>query len=142
MSTPAPSAARFLASPEAILLVAECEAVLQGRYAEWLQRVGGDVPPWAWLNLLVHGSEEDLRQIAQSVAEPNVWHQARRYLACELLDATEAPGSVRLEELQRQLLLPIELEAMRAGWTASWTPRGVVIGVLQAVAGYVRRRQR
>jgi hypothetical protein len=48
-------------------LDSEAAAFLVGRLAERPQVSTGDVPVWAWTNLLAHGSEGDLR--AESAAE-------------------------------------------------------------------------
>jgi hypothetical protein len=94
------------------------EAVLAGRYVEYLERRGDRVPPWAWTNLLAHGTEEALRRATKSGRRPywevNVWRRARAFLATEVLDAGIRAGS--LLSLQADVLVPLELELI------SWVP--------------------
>jgi hypothetical protein len=69
-------------------LVAECEAFFSGRSAQYLDNQNRPVPAWAWLNLLAHGSEEDIAAVAAGESEPprstsatSVWRQALAFLA-------------------------------------------------------------
>jgi hypothetical protein len=41
-------------------LVAECEAFFSGQYAQYLDNENRPIPVWAWLNVLAHGSEDDI----------------------------------------------------------------------------------
>jgi hypothetical protein len=111
-------------------LVAGLEAVLAGRYVEYLERRGERLPPWAWTNLLAHGSEERLRRAAglrdRPVWEVNVWQRARSYLAAEVLDAAEWSGS--LHAVQTEALIPLELDLVswipsRFACTGQWATR-------------------
>lgn len=99
-------------------LTESIEALLTGRYAEYLERRGCRVPPWAWTNLLAHGPDDLLRRAARSRRRPlwevNVWRRARAYLAGEVLDTAEAAGS--LSSVQFGVLVPLELDLV------SWTP--------------------
>ena len=94
------------------VLVRECEAFLEGTLAEYLDEQGLVVPVWAWTNLLAHGGPE---QITECVCAPSYpvhsdrdWSVARSILAFEIFDLMEA-GSP-LEELQQDVLIPLELE--------------------------------
>jgi hypothetical protein len=92
-------------------VVPELEALLGGTYAEYLERRGRRVPPWAWINLLAHGSESDLQDAIRSRRRPlldvNMWRHARGYLAGEVLEAARQVGS--LEAVQAAALIPLEL---------------------------------
>ncbi|MBF6557850.1 MAG: hypothetical protein IVW52_17180 [Acidimicrobiales bacterium] len=45
-------------------LVGECEAFLQGRFADLLASRGELVAPWAWLNRIAHAEPEQLEALA------------------------------------------------------------------------------
>lgn len=113
-------------------LIADCEAFLAGRYAEHLEARGRRVPAWAWVNLLAHGTGDELaaaRHLVQDGTDPrSQWRAARAFLAREVLEAAVAAGTT-LDDLQRRVLIPLELELM--GWPAAlWGPRHVVLRVL------------
>lgn len=94
------------------------EALLEGRYVEYLERRGDRIPAWTWTNLLAHGTEEAIRRVATTRPRPfgvvNVWRRARVYLASEVLDAAELAGS--LARVQREVLVPLELDLV------AWSP--------------------
>jgi hypothetical protein len=122
-------------------LARECEWFLDGRLAERLYQDGNPVPVWAWMNLLAHGTLEDLR--SRPGTFPNAphslqpWVEARRYLADEVLDVV-AHGSP-LPTVQREALIPLELELVHAPVDlrpADWV--GMVTGALERRAA--RRR--
>ena len=84
-----------------------------------------EVPVWAWMNLLAHGTA---RQIGECVFRPDrprragrSWRVARSYLAFEVLDLTEVEFT--LAELQSSVLIPLELEMAARPDVAGWTPR-------------------
>jgi hypothetical protein len=97
-------------------LARECEWFLAGRMAEHIFLNGGTVPLWAWMNLLAHGTLEDLQDRPGTFPEthPSVdpWVAARRYLADEILDVVA--GGSPLLTVQREALIPLELELMHA----------------------------
>ena len=107
------------------VLVRECEAFLEGTLAEHLDERGIVVPVWAWTNLLAHGGPE---QITDCVCSPNQpsrsdrdWSVARALLAFEIFDLMEA--GYPLEELQQDVLIPLELEMASRPEVSRWTPR-------------------
>ena len=128
-------------------LVGECEAFLAGYLAE-RKEAEASVPVWAWTNLLAHGAEQDLRsdreasrgRRASSWSSWDEWHDARSYLAAELLDLAEAYGP--LDEIQRGVLVPLELELASSAETAGWGPRQLVARVLTALGTYRRAARR
>ena len=94
------------------LLVEECEAFLTGTLAEHLDERGIVVPVWAWTNLLAHGDPE---QITECVSQPGKPRRSAgtgaspgRSLAFEIFDLMDA--GCPLEELQSEVLIPLELE--------------------------------
>lgn len=116
-------------------LVAACEAFLAGRSAEHLAARRLRVPPWAWINLLAHGSADAIeaaRRTDVAVADATApWRAARADLAREVLEAAAAAGT-SLDDLQRRVLVPLEFELMR--WPAAlWDPRHVVLRVLSVL---------
>jgi hypothetical protein len=103
----------------------ECEAFLGGTLAEYWDDKGSDIPVWAWMNLLAHGT---VRQIGECVLRPSwpqsegrSWRVARSYLAYDVLDLTDLEFT--LAELQSTVLIPLELEMAGRDEVANWTPR-------------------
>jgi hypothetical protein len=112
-------------SPAEAALVSEGEAFLLGSLVDLIESRAGNVPVWAWTNLLAHGTEEDLQGaaatvLAGGVAEHTQWHQARSYLAAEVLHCAQLHGS--LAELQRAVLVPLELGLTSRPEVAGWGP--------------------
>ena len=106
------------------ILATECGAFLDGTLAEYWDERGVVVPVWAWTNLLAHGSEE---LIAESVVRPSrprraarSWRIARSYLAYQMLDLTDARCT--LADLQRNVLMPLELDMAARPETGRWSP--------------------
>jgi len=106
------------------LLIEECEAFLSGTLAEHLDGRGIVVPVWAWTNLLAHGGPE---MIAGCVSQPSnpsrsarEWNVARSLLAFEIFDLIDA--GCPLEELQGEVLIPLELEMAVRPEVSRWTP--------------------
>jgi len=106
------------------VLANECTAFLNGTLAEYWDDKGLTVPVWAWTNLLAHGNED---RIADAVARPRCarrmarnWSVARSYLALEILGLLEE--SLSLEELQCEVLIPLELELSSRSEVCRWTP--------------------
>jgi hypothetical protein len=91
----------------------ELVAIVEGRLVEHLLSRRIVVPAWAWLNLVAHGLEVDLVRTAEVSPRRhgrNSWAAARRFLAEEVLGAARDQGS--LLDLQRRVLVPLELELM------------------------------
>lgn len=127
---------------EAGELVEECQAFLAGHLVEEVERHAGLIPIWAWMNLLAHGSPRELwveratLHPGGSVAEAS-WHEARSYLAGEILDA--AAGTGDLTELQARVLVPLELQLAVVADTTVWEP-GQWVELVQRVLGEQHRR--
>lgn len=112
-------------------VAADTEAFLSGRLLERAREIGEpwEIPGWYWLNAVAHGSPERLRTLASETARtpgtPEVrmtYPAARALLAHDLLFA--GGGSLaRLEQIQRELLVPLELDLARDGRV---TPRSLL----------------
>ena len=103
----------------------ESEAFLLGSLVEYWDDKGMEVPVWAWMNRLAHGTA---RQIGECVIRSDKprragrsWRVARSYLAFEVLDLTDMEFT--LTELQSSVLIPLELEMAARPDVAGWTPR-------------------
>jgi len=118
-------------------LVDECEAFVSGRYLQYLNGDRRSVPEWAWLNVLAHGGEGDIRALAvgrppRSSLHDATWRCALVFLAREVLSEVTRRGGTLLD-LQRSILVPLELEFATADiW--SLRPAHVVGAVLTALA--------
>ena len=123
-------------------LTLECDALLAGRYADYLGSHGRWAPPWTWVNALAHCSAPELTALAGSVGKPEVddppgtdqWRRALAFLAEDVLGQIEVTGAM-LEQLQRTRLIPLELELCRN--PERCTDPGQLAGLVMAV---VRRR--
>jgi hypothetical protein len=105
------------------VLANECSAFLNGTLAEYWDDNGMTVPVWAWTNLLAHGDED---RIADAVIRPRCtrvmdhsWTTERSYLALEILGLLDE--SLSLEELQCEVLVPLELELSSRPEVSRWT---------------------
>ncbi len=130
-------------------LVAECEAFLTGHFALYLGQQSRLVPPWAWLNTLAHGSEDDITALATGNPQPPgptspataLWHEALAFLAHELMGQVTRRG-LPLAELQRSTLVPLELELAGRRVPVSTKPGELVARVLRALAEHPTIRHR
>jgi hypothetical protein len=125
-------------------LIAECEAFVTGQLAELCEQRDGSVPVWAWTNLLAHGSEEQLRRAhgtdyRRPTAPGDHWRAARSYVAGEVLALAVPFGS--LQQAQRQVLVPIELELAGSVEVNCWSPKQWVAAVLAGVSERSRARR-
>jgi hypothetical protein len=130
--------------PDARALVADCEAFITGRYAEHLLARERTVPVWAWTNLLAHGSETDLHEamLLGAVRVPigaRLWWSARAYLAGEVL-AQVVPRRP-LQDVQRDVLAPLELELAARRGVQLWRPAQLVQAVLAGLAEHPLSRR-
>jgi hypothetical protein len=92
----------------------ECEAYLAGQLAAYLRGTRRSVPPVGWLNRVVHGTPNELALLAVGTADrmqAMTWPGAVGYLARTLLDRARETGRP-IDELQIELLLPLELELL------------------------------
>jgi hypothetical protein len=120
-------------------LVAECEAFFSGQYAQYLDNENRPIPVWAWLNVLAHGSEDDITALAagepprRTFPETAVWHQALAFLAQELMSQAARRGRP-VADLQCSTLVPLELELAGRRAPSSVEPAMFVSSVLSALA--------
>ncbi|MGH9074194.1 MAG: hypothetical protein ACRDZQ_08750 [Acidimicrobiales bacterium] len=124
-------------------LAGECEAFLAGRYAEYLEGQGVGVPMWARLNRLCHLDEAGVLALAEGRAprrrrEDPVWTAALAYLAEEVL-TTAARWGTTVAEVQRSVLVPLELGLARGNQRASARPAALVRTVAQALGEHPGR---
>jgi hypothetical protein len=119
-------------STSAAGLVEECEAFIDGQVAELAGAWGVPVPVWAWMNLLAHGTEDELREEATAHPGSDRWRQARAFVAGELVDLIDA-GRVSLAEFQRDVLMPLELDVMSCRAADQWSPGQLAAGLLGAL---------
>ena len=113
--------------PAETALAEECQAFLDGTYAELAYASDAPVPVWAWMNLLAHGTEAELRDAARALGEGDSWHQARAFLAGEVLEAI-GPPHLTLVQLQHDVLVPLELDLLDCQCSNRWTPAQLVRG--------------
>lgn len=121
------------------MLARDSEAYLLGKLAEQIDARHERVPVWAWTNLLAHGSEGDLvaerrSPITNTYADEVTWREARSYLAGEVVDLSEVHGP--LDEIQRKVLVPLELELASNVEVEWWNPAQWVKAVRRRLAEY------
>lgn len=127
-------------------LSADCEAFLSGRLAERFGAGVTSVPAWSWTNLLAHGTEEDLRAEHECLSAPapdlgeRRWRRARAYLAGKVLEEARSSGS--LARLQREVLVPLELDLARSSEAVAWWPAQWVAAIEKALQGHRARQPR
>jgi hypothetical protein len=106
----------------------ECEAFLAGQLGAYLHRSGRPISPAGWLNQLVHGTTNELALMAvgsHPSLDPSNWQQAMAYLARSLLERARDTGRP-IGELQRELLLPLELELLGNPDAVDFDPADVI----------------
>jgi hypothetical protein len=123
--------------PDVTADVGATVAFVQGHYAEHCLSLGEAVPEWAWLNLLAHGTTHELRHHSQVGRTGDLWHQARAFMADEIVDHVER-RQVPLERFQKDVLVPLELDSIACQTTSHWTPGGFAIGLLVLLSGRPR----
>lgn len=123
------------------LLAGDCEAYMAGRLAERAARRGEPLVPALWLNLLAHGSEDDLTTCASLLRplrgwgigrdDQATWCAARAYLAGVVLESARRCCS--LVELQGEVLVPLEADLAGNRATRTWLPRQLADAVETAL---------
>jgi hypothetical protein len=126
-------------------VVGDCEAFLTGRLLEHYSANGEHVTASTWTNLLAHGDEEALLRVQRGRGDSifmtgGTWASARSYLVTEILDLVSRHGS--LAELQRTVLVPLELRLATDHGTDEWEVGTWVAAVLDTLAAYSRRCER
>jgi hypothetical protein len=111
--------------------VEDCAAFLSGHLAERLLERREAVPVWAWVNLLAHGTyDELLREIATS--QKRDWQRSRAYSAAEVVAIADGPGPLVM--LQEAVLGPLELSFAASSDVRWWDPSQLARHVNAALA--------
>ena len=120
----------------------ESELFLGGRYADHLISRGLPIPDWAWLNVLAHSPAHVIAAVANRepgiparwchrncdqarVDEVTAGQTAVRYLARELLRRAR-DGGRRIEDIQREVLVDLELQLAHKAEVAGCLPTGTL----------------
>lgn len=136
----------FSAEPAAPVLGDECEAFLAGSYAARAGEWGWPIPAWAWVNLLAHSSESELRRIADAGPPSSTDPAARRWwlavsrLAGRVLQEVERSG-LRLQFVQDVLLGTLESWLLDIDPTAQISAERLTALVLATLYGHPCARQ-
>ena len=111
----------------------DCAAFLSGHLAERLLERGTATPVWVWVNLLAHGTYEELlcEGAATRVTD---WQRSRAYLAAEVVAVARDPGP--LLTLQESVLRPLELGLAASSDVSSWDPSQLASHVNAALAAH------
>ncbi len=112
-------------------LVEECEAFLEGHWANVLDAFGQPVSPLAWLNVLAHGSIPDIIAASHWVPSEEVHEMTVATLSVGRSDSL-------LRDLQSAALIPLELELLGAAEIASFDTQQLLVLVLGAVESFRR----
>jgi hypothetical protein len=121
----------------------DCEAFLLGQLAEYKEAHYQYVASWEWTNLLAHGSEDDLRvelATAGRNREPSgdtangAWRAARTYVATKLMMTVDSYHP--LSDIQRRVLIPLELDLAASAQAARWRPYQWVMAVESELDSY------
>ncbi len=114
-------------------VIAEAERLLSGRILD-TQR-GYRRRGWALVGALAHGERAELQKLAGATLSSHptraTWDAALAYLAGEVLDA--APTDRALVQVQRQVLIPLELKLLGAGVRGPSNPRELATLVLASL---------
>jgi len=113
-------------------LTAEAARLLLGRAADGCTQTQ-PIPAWVAINALAHSDSERLASMAGDWyrAPCGAWAATLGYLASQLL--TLAPSDAELLELQREVLVPLELRLLDDPGAAPSTPGRMVALVMGAV---------
>ena len=122
-------------------LVEESAGFVMGRLPGCLAEDHQPIPTWARINPLAHGDETTLHEIAanrpsDSTLSEREWRKALSYLASEV-ELSRAHAGVSLLEVQREVLIPVELSLVKEPCDGVGTgPRDVVRSVVHALEKY------
>ncbi len=116
------------------------DLLLSGCAPAWAS-LDPQTPRWARVNPLAHGDRARLRELAEALerANANAWTGAVGYLAGELL--VGFPTDQALAEVQRQVLVPLELDLLDydGGFDC---PRELVVLLRRRLDHYTRSQDR
>jgi hypothetical protein len=88
----------------------EVSAVLEGRAAGYFAVRGQPIPPWAVLNRLAHADWSQLTRLVEG-NKPGL--TTERFVAGHLLARAATPD--RLRQIQREVLVPLEMQLIDRG---------------------------
>jgi len=97
-------------------LATECDLYLSGKYSDHLDETGRPKPAWAWINPLAHGLEKDIRGLAARPGKPDSADAIVTAVAARMV--TLIDHGVRLRDLQRNTLIPLEIAIGASSVTA------------------------
>jgi hypothetical protein len=114
-------------------VIAEAHRLLSGRTFD-AQR-GCRRRGWALIGALAHSDRAELKKLAgagiSSHPASAIWDSVLAYLAGEVLDA--APSDPALVQVQRQVLIPLELQLLGADVRGPSSPRELATAVLASL---------
>jgi hypothetical protein len=114
-------------------VLGEAIAILEGRFCELGSR---SAPGWVRINQLAHATWSDLQLVAETCTYGGAWEGAVSYLASEIRTQTES--ATGLLALQRNRLIPLELEVL-AGWTTPPQTPLELVSLVRAEVDRIRR---
>jgi hypothetical protein len=115
-------------------LASECERLLDGSYLDTACAGPSPVPCWVWLNKLTHCPESELVLLArrplafEQRPDLHAWARTLSFLAHELVQSAARSGR-SVNALQREALLPLELELMGTAFGPSELTRRVLVAL-------------
>jgi hypothetical protein len=114
-------------------VVAEAERLLSGRILDVGNLQRQRLPVWSLVNFLAHGTCEVLRQISDvgPTLHPASWVATLGDLAAEVLSL--APTADELMSIQRQVLVPLELQLLAGMVPMPATPAVLAVMVAGAL---------
>jgi hypothetical protein len=115
-------------------VIVEAERLLTGKVCDIDDLGERPNPGWSPINILAHGVHADLLRISDDrvTRRPGSWAAVLGDLATELLRVTSGPSA--LVGLQRQVLVPLELQLLANAIPVPTTPaqlRALVLGALE-----------
>ena len=116
---------------------------VRGTYAQYLESRGRTVPSCAWINALAHRSKGELSALT-GAGDPSgrrgsggrEWCGAVSFLVADLLTLASV-GKRSVTALQREVLVPLELDLDRDGRHRRLGPADVVSVALAAMHGHL-----
>jgi|GEM_PF-1537910 len=123
--------------PQDQLVDNEFDALLSGRYVDWLIQLDEPIPAWAWVNRLAHSTPPDLRALASQPfvsaerAELLQWECVVRSVARFVVTAA-ADDDSKLCTIQTEVLVPAELSLARR-WHSELRPPQLAVLLATAV---------
>ena len=113
--------------------VEDCASFLSGDLVEYLLAKHKAIPVWAWVNLLAHGTYEQLLGEISSTQDRE-WSRLRAYLAAEVVAIATDPTSLLV--LQETVLRPLELSLASTSDVRQWSPSQLARHVNAALTVY------